>query len=272
MSLLLDALKKSEAQRRRGEIPRFESGASLEHDRSEMRAPRRWLLFLMLVLVLAAGAAAWWLAPSMPDEVSESIEVAGGEPTDNPTMAGAGDAVEASALVAGSESLPEAAVATASPEPAPGAPDRSQSGQSATPPEQVADADRSVPADQALSKNASASARPHAGDDIPGAGEVGQSGVSNPESGAKPGHGPEPESEAEANDWIRPWELPQAERARFPELRLSVHFYAPRAEDRFVLINGEQYRQGDRIEDVRIAEIRRRGVVLDFERYRILLE
>lgn len=76
-----------------------------------------------------------------------------------------------------------------------------------------------------------------------------------------------------ADNFIRPWELPQAQRAEFPELRLTVHFYAERAADRFVLINGERYREGQRVgPGTTLAEIRQRGAVVEFGSYRVLIE
>ena len=83
---------------------------------------------------------------------------------------------------------------------------------------------------------------------------------------------PEPEPES-APDFIRPWELPQARRAEFPELDMTVHFYADEPSRRFVLINGERYGEGQRIDsDVRLLEILQRGAVVDFENYRVLIE
>lgn len=76
-----------------------------------------------------------------------------------------------------------------------------------------------------------------------------------------------------AENFIRPWELPEAQRAEFPELRLTVHYYVERPADRFVLINGERYAEGQRVApDTRLAEIRPRGAVIEFGRYRVLIE
>ena len=62
-------------------------------------------------------------------------------------------------------------------------------------------------------------------------------------------------------------------RADFPDLDLTVHFYASNPRDRFVIINGERFGEGGRpSSSVRIGEIRERGVVVDFRNYRILIE
>ena len=74
-------------------------------------------------------------------------------------------------------------------------------------------------------------------------------------------------------NFIRPWELPQAERAEFPELVLTVHFYAERAADRFVLINGERYQEGQRVgPGAKLVEVRQHGAVVEFGSYRVLIE
>ena len=85
---------------------------------------------------------------------------------------------------------------------------------------------------------------------------------------------PEPEPQPEPREnFIRAWELPQARRAEFPELKLTVHFYSEVPRDRFVLINGERYTEGQQVEPgIKLAEIRRRGAVVDFAGYRVLIE
>lgn len=270
MSLLLDALKKSEAQRRRGEIPRFEGGSGLGSDRSGMRASRRGLLLAAFLLVLAVGVTAWWLTGSAPDGVAGSPVVADGQV---PADAGSGVTEYAAGADAADGGGAEQSVVAetspqpaASPESAPESLEQTAPEASPPPPAPVAGSVESEPGDPAPSRLVTARARPASGRESPTPVALPEPAPPQTEEEA------EAETEAESPDWIRPWELPQAERGRFPELRLSVHFYAPQAADRFVLINGEQYRQGDRIQDVRIAEIRRRGVVLDFGQYRILLE
>ncbi|MFO1402706.1 MAG: general secretion pathway protein GspB [Steroidobacteraceae bacterium] len=51
-----------------------------------------------------------------------------------------------------------------------------------------------------------------------------------------------------------------------PELRLDLHVYASRAEDRYALINMHKVREGEALpEGPRVVEITRDGVVLDWQ-------
>ncbi|GAB4180036.1 MAG: hypothetical protein Kow0020_16100 [Wenzhouxiangellaceae bacterium] len=72
---------------------------------------------------------------------------------------------------------------------------------------------------------------------------------------------------------IRPWELPEGLRAEFPPLKIAVHFYAPDASDRFVLIDGERYAQGAALPGgARLERILKRGIIVGFRNYRVLVE
>jgi general secretion pathway protein B len=57
MSFILDALKKSEAERRRGEVPRLQN----EPFSPPPRRRPLWPLLLTLALVLNGAALGWWL-------------------------------------------------------------------------------------------------------------------------------------------------------------------------------------------------------------------
>lgn len=53
---------------------------------------------------------------------------------------------------------------------------------------------------------------------------------------------------------------------RVPELRLDLHVYAPRLQDRYALINMHKVKEGDRLpEGPRVVEITRDGVVLEWQ-------
>lgn len=69
------------------------------------------------------------------------------------------------------------------------------------------------------------------------------------------------------------WELPDAIRADLPEIKFSVLVYAKNPADRFVLINGQRLVEGDSPQPgLIVKEIRRDGVVFSFRLYQFLVE
>lgn len=71
--------------------------------------------------------------------------------------------------------------------------------------------------------------------------------------------------ESEEPDVMSYWQLPQTWRSEMPEFKLTVLVYAENPEDRFVLLNGERFREGDEIEGgVVLEEIRRSGAVFSY--------
>ncbi len=69
------------------------------------------------------------------------------------------------------------------------------------------------------------------------------------------------------------WELPDAIRADVAEIKFSVLVYAKNPADRFVLINGQRLTEGDSPQDgLVVKEIRRDGVVFSYRLYQFLVE
>lgn len=283
MSLLLDALKKSEAQRRRGKAPAVDLATTPPAARSARPAWRWPLLVLPIVLLVAAAI---WMGPEVYSRIaggqdggdsvaSRGAALSGAEasgrtaqsqtrkanvaaparqmpPPEEPApVAGAG---RARAVVARAET--QAAAATPDPV-ATGSPGAQQ-------PEAEARSEGEVSSGLPSGSEREAQAQPKP-KPLP---------EPKPERASKPDPEPEsrPEPEPRAN-FIRPWELPQAQRAEFPDLNLTVHFYSEQPSDRFVLINGERRSEGQSVaKGVRLVEIRRRGAVVDFAGYRVLIE
>ena len=277
MSLLLDALKKSEAQRRRGKPPAVDLAATPPSAPSG-RAGRRWLMFLVPVLVLAAAAP--WLWPQI------SSRFADGGAGDGGVEQTAGSAPEAGAerLPAPGESSPanrpaatrqDPVTPRAEPAPVAGA-GRARSVASGDVRRNERPAARRTDAPTTATQQTQSATRQPA-TPAPDAGPGSQSGSgqapaskSERSAGTESGSVSEPE---QSENFIRAWELPQAQRAEFPELNLTVHFYSSSPRDRFVLVNGERYGEGQQIEPgVKLVEIRRRGAVIDFSGYRVLIE
>lgn len=69
------------------------------------------------------------------------------------------------------------------------------------------------------------------------------------------------------------WELPDAIRAEVPEIKFSVLVFAADPADRFVLINGQRLGEGDNAQPgLVVKEIRREGVVFSYRLYQFLVE
>ena len=69
------------------------------------------------------------------------------------------------------------------------------------------------------------------------------------------------------------WELPDAIRSEVPEIKFSVLVYAKNPEDRFVLVNGQRLGEGDSVQSgLLVQEISRDGVVFSYRLYQFLVE
>ena len=69
------------------------------------------------------------------------------------------------------------------------------------------------------------------------------------------------------------WDLPDSVRADVPEITFSVLVYDRNPENRFVLINGERLAEGDAHQPgLLVKEIRRDGVIFSYRLYQFLIE
>ena len=59
--------------------------------------------------------------------------------------------------------------------------------------------------------------------------------------------------------------LPNSQRARFPELAFSTHIYADDADLRAIVVNGTRLEEGDQLGNLRLTEITEEGAVFRFE-------
>jgi len=88
----------------------------------------------------------------------------------------------------------------------------------------------------------------------------------NAATAEEPFHAGEPEP-------IGYWELPDSIRADVPEIKFSVLVYAASPSDRFVLVNGQRLGEGDSLKPgLVVKEIRRDGVVFSYRLYQFLVE
>lgn len=69
------------------------------------------------------------------------------------------------------------------------------------------------------------------------------------------------------------WDLPDSVRSEVPEIKFSVLVYAAEPADRFVLINGQRLAEGDSAQPgLVVEEIQREGVLFSYRLYRFLVK
>jgi general secretion pathway protein B len=283
MSLILEALKKSERQRRLGESPSLGSPI--------MAVRRRRSMLPILIALIAAGLlAVWWLRRDV------------GSPEAQPVAATTSPAATAKPGLSGPSSKPadgttfnDAAIAarpaTAPPmtrvprdKPSAGAPVNADAQRR----EKIRSGERVVAnAEAGAAATVKESEPVSAGDPAALAAAMARAGqppATTDRESARPGRvsdgerqtvKPEPEVVKPANvgsgeSMKLMWELPLATRRNLPEIKLSMHVFSKEPAQRFVIINGERRAEGDDVEGLKLIEIRTDGVVFESDGVRFL--
>jgi general secretion pathway protein B len=280
---LLNALKKSEAQRQVGGPPDIHAPVDISQDRKPVR--RRWLRLILLAVIAVIIAWYGWqqyghletaadsdlveVAESGPEQVGQNLEL---EPS-------AGPAAEEP----GVSSNPPAAVVNFPAKNDQEAEDRKQrlsrsfTQFEAQPPAETTD---NSPADEnGLAEQA-------AGTDTFSELESSVKAIAQeetldrsvrPESqrrASRSGQGSSDSVErAEESEPISFWQIPQNLRDSMPEIRITVLVYAEQPEDRFLLVNGVRLVEKEELgSGVTLDEIRRDGAVFVYRNYRFLVK
>jgi general secretion pathway protein B len=240
MSLILDALRKSEAERRRGQAPSIHSATPTPSTRRQ--PPWSTLLPIAGGVLLLLAAAVFWLRDDAPVTKEELVEDA-----DSPSLVPA---------------IHDAGAAPTAPPPAAATP----------PPLPVAAPAAAPPAGAATAPGVDALVKPaHPPGVAPGAPTI-ASAPTNPAAV------PAPPASAAAVDATPPDEalppmavLDPTQRAALPPLKLSMHVYDVDPARRFAIIDGQRVTEGAQMGNAIVLEIRRDGVVLDVAGRRVLL-
>jgi general secretion pathway protein B len=233
MSLILDALRKSEAERRRGQAPSLYAEAPVPSTRHRPAwMPLLPVAFGVLVLV---GVATYWFRDDAPVTKQELVEEAD-EPSPVPRIQTAG------------------APATAAPPPA------------AKPaPLPVAPASAATPSVDALVKTPPAAVPAQARTPaLAPAPPVTPAPAAPSAASATPA--------APAEEALPPLAvLDPSMRSSLPPMKLSMHVYTIDPARRFAILDGQRVTEGSQIGAAIVLEIRRDGVVLDVAGKRVLL-
>jgi general secretion pathway protein B len=276
MSLILEALKKSEQQRRLGEAPTF--GSPVVATRR-----RRNLLPVLAILIVVAAAAGWWLlrrspAPAVPASTS----------TD------AAHSVASAPIRRDAPATPAAANRTPDRAKPPGASAAMQKFEQEKRAAALANTARTMPATPApvttTPKAAGAATAPTAptlADKSAGLHTTAPPPAATPPAPAaqKPDATTPPAPAADTKTVATPapapasksppaagaalptiWDLPFATRKDIPALDLSMHVYSADPKQRFVVLKGDRHVEGDEVADgLTLREIRQDGLVLEYK-------
>jgi general secretion pathway protein B len=245
MSLILDALRKSEAERRRGQSP------SLYADMPAPTTPLRpaWIPWLPVaggILLLVAVAVYFTRDNDAPVTKQELVEDPNKSLVTAPPVAD--EAVE---IVPAPEPASAANAPPLSPPPTAHAP---------APGKNPASVDALVPSPA----NPVAAAADAALNSTPAA------SVGAPPLPA-PATAPAAASEAPVDEVPPVAVLDPSTRGALPPLKLSMHVYNPDPARRFAIIDGQRVTDGAQLGAAIVLEIRRDGVVMDVSGRRVLL-
>ncbi len=289
MSLILEALKKSERQRRLGESPSIGSPVMAVRR-------RRSLLPVIIVLIVIGLAALWWLQrgagePALTDKPGTAATTPARVPTATPTPALAqpsramdGTTFNDAPVAAAPKQAPSAVhvardpttqaqvrnnadveqrrkvrdgeLVAANPQAGPAATIKESEPVSAADPAALAAAMATA------GKSAPVPAKIPVNKNVEPAGGF-------PNSKSLPAVSPIAVNPA-GNGLKLMWELPLATRSKLPEIKLSMHVFAADPTQRFVIINDERRAEGDDIDGMKLIEIRTDGLVFEFDNVRFM--
>ena len=275
MSLILEALRKSEAERRRGQVPDLHAAPAPGAAPLRDELPT-WLWLALAIATAAVLALALWLAGSAPPLPSPAPEVPVAAPglSVDRSLDADGDAGTRDEPIGtdGSSGTPEdrasaGALPTLSPPPgrqpdaAPTPAAAAATGASTTPARAQAAATAAGPAAAAPAPAPATSPAP-----TPAVAAT-PARTRGPDAAVSTSAAVAPVAATPAASPLRLSDLSAAQRQQLPPLKMSMHMYSP--TQRFAIIDGSRVGQGDRIGDAVVEEITATGVLLDWQGLRL---
>jgi len=266
MSILLDALKKSEQQRQLGQTPTL--GTAVAEQPAANATLNHWIPIALVVLSVSVMAWFGWQQLRYPESAMAPETPSGPALTAEKTVPPRNGTDEPRTMTESyqaNNSNPDAAVAAE--KNAPGDSDETRARLSRSVSEFTAENDPSEADGQADDPAASVPRQVTAVASPTPEPTLAESPSSSPSatrhSAMKP-HVSEP---------ISYWELPQGVRDNLPDIRITVLVYATQSDDRFVLANGQRLTEKDELQSgLVLDEIRRDGAVFVYRKYRFLVK
>ena len=275
MSILLDSLRKSEAQRNVGDAPTIYSTQDYGGGGG---SDKRWVGWLLMGL--AAVAITWfgWQQYSFPGADGEQVQ------TDGQPSSTAAQTASTSPQPSPVEQ-PDAGQVTRTPV--------EQLSQSSDSSDSAADTSDAADTGSALDRIVAYEADPESlaqveesadSEDLPPLEVEQEVSVEDLEELVRAEQEPlsdrpfgtrtsrEEREEVNEDQPMSYWQLPQGLRNELPEFKITVLVYAEEPEDRFLLMEGERVVESDELESgVTLEEIRRDGAVFTYDSWRFLV-
>ncbi|MBD8524300.1 general secretion pathway protein GspB [Pseudomarimonas arenosa] len=243
MSLILEALRKSESERQMGQPPGLMSQAAQAADRQRRSTLPLWLGSAAAVLVI--GTCAWWIGTQSRTATEPAVQAEQtGTVPDGQLEASGSATTEVDAR------RPQTVAQPAQEAPAP----RAATVPAPTPPQPV------VASSAPATKAAAESPPPQVTAAAPttSAPTTAEAATTEPTTPAPPAAASPPPTLPPDIDL-----MPAAERSALPPLKLSVHVYHAQADRRFAVIDGRRVLEGSDLgQQVSVQSIEREGVWL----------
>lgn len=267
MSILLDALKKSEEQRQLGSMPNIHSAVADQPIRAI--GELQWLPLSMMAFSAIVIAWIGWNQYEKPeaDGISEAVSVTAEMTKAPPGSKAPGDDA---AISTAAKSSDEPLTDQRTPVEAIAGNDKLRPGFAVLPPRQpdLTDEQRERLKQSVSNYQAEETDTPEQDEALVS--------TTAPQSPA-----PVIAEENDAAELAQPhvpqpisyWELPQGVRDDLPEIKISVLVFSEKPSDRFLLVNGKRMVEKDSLGGgVELDEIRREGAVFLYRKYRFLIK
>lgn len=280
MSLILEALRKSEAERRRGQVPDLHAEPS-PGTRTRGDGPPAWLWPTLALATVVVLAIALWLSRSAPPLASPAVDppIAATGPSEGRTVGSDGDSGPGDETdnTDGASGMPDDRASTGV-LPASMPPANSPTAVATTPASpSVEPASSTPPAPLPAIAEAQGPAAPPATPPAPALAPARMpppvpAVAATPAPNTLPAAGLSPTATAPPNaaagpSPLRLSDLTGAQRQQLPPLKMSMHMHS--STQQFAIIDGERVAAGDRIGNVVVEEITANGVVLGWQGQRL---
>jgi general secretion pathway protein B len=259
MSLILEALRKSEAERRRGQTPDLLTDA-IPVAATARRAPPNWTVLLPVIgaALITLLLVVWWLRPAA-EPVSNRDAVREASADDRAVDEPAVLRPPNTASVQSQPSLSPPVIRSPAPASAP---------TTSTPSAAAPSAATAAPPTTATTREPAPASAPVAAAPKPALPTPAQ--VASLEPPPAPAS-TNPPAFASPDAPVKLADLSSEDRAQLPTLKVSMHMWSPDAGSRFAIIDGTRVNEGDRVGEATIEVIQQDSVMLSWRGRQIRL-